>query len=274
MQQLPFWFQKYSTGGVFFIELVTPFFIFLPRRLRFLAGLCLIFLQVLILTTGNYAFFNWLSIALCLFLFDDNAMPAWCPQRATGHVTPRKVAISVAVLVIGLGTLELLATFGARLPGPASGVVGLTAPFGIVNSYGLFAVMTTTRPEITVQGSNDGINWSDYEFKYKPGPLNRRPQWVAPHQPRLDWQMWFAALSTYRSNPWFMNFMVRLLQGSPDVLRLMKTNPFPKTPPRYVRALLSSYRFTDGEDRRKTGNWWKQEPSGLYFPAISLRSAQ
>jgi len=269
MQQLPFWFQKYSNGAVFFIEIVTPFFIFLPRRLRFFGGWCLIFLQVLILTTGNYAFFNWLSLALCLFLFDDGALPAWSPPGAA-RVTPRKVAVAVAVLVIALGALEMIATFGATLPGPASEMVRLTAPFGIVNSYGLFAVMTTTRDEITVQGSNDGVNWSDYEFSYKPGPLNRRPPWVAPHQPRLDWQMWFAALSTYRNNPWFVNFMVRLLEGSPDVLRLMKNNPFPKTAPRYVRALMFSYRFTNWEERRKTGNCWKSEPSGVYLPAISL----
>jgi predicted DCC family thiol-disulfide oxidoreductase YuxK len=272
MQQLPFWFHKYSTVGVFFIELVTPFFIFLPRRLRFFSAFCLIFLQVLILATGNYAFFNWLSIALLLFLFDDAALPGWSPPRAA-RAAPRKVAIAVAVLVIFLGVFEMMATFGVALPGPASEIVRLTAPFGIVNSYGLFAVMTTTRPEITVQGSNDGVNWQDYEFVYKPGPLNRRPPWVAPHQPRLDWQMWFAALSTYRNNPWFVNFMVRLLEGSPEVLRLMKTNPFPKTPPRYVRATMSNYRFTDWDERRKTGNWWKAEAGGVYLPAISLRSA-
>jgi predicted DCC family thiol-disulfide oxidoreductase YuxK len=270
MQQLPFWFQKYSTMGVFCIELVMPLFIFLPRRLRFCGGLGLIFLQVLILTTGNYAFFNWLSIALCLFLFDDHALPAWLPAGAATRVTPRRVAIAAAVLVIGLGALQMMATFGVTLRGPASGIVRLTAPFGIVNTYGLFAVMTTTRLEITVQGSNDGVTWSDYEFAYKPGPLDRRPPWVAPHQPRLDWQMWFAALSTYRNNPWFVNFMVRLLEGSPEVSRLMRINPFPRTPPRYVRTLISSYQFTDQEERRETGDWWKAEPSGVYLRAISL----
>ena len=101
-------------------------------------------------------------------------------------------------------------------------LVRIAAPFQIANTYGLFASMTTTRPEIIVQGSNDGVTWLDYEFPYKPGDLRQPPHWVAPYQPRLDWQMWFAALSDYRATPWFTNFMVRLLQGSPDVLRLLE----------------------------------------------------
>ena len=269
MQQLPAWFQKYSTGGVFIIELGIPLLIFLPRRMRLIAAACLIFLQALILTTGNYAFFNWLSIALCLLLLDDRALPGWIRgTRARG--TPRRVAIVVAVLVIGLGALQMAATFGATLPSPGLVALRLATPFGIVNTYGLFAVMTTVRQEITVEGSNDGVNWSDYEFRYKPGPLDRRPPWVAPHQPRLDWQMWFAALSTYRENPWFVSFLVRLLEGSPDVLGLLERNPFPKAPPRYVRAVMSSYRFTSWEERRRTGNWWKSAGSVMYVPAISL----
>lgn len=268
-EQLPVWFHKYSTVGVFVIELAVPFLVFMPRRVRMFGAACLISLQVLILTTGNYAFFNWLSIALCLFLFDDAALPGWLPLRRE-RVTPRRVAIAVAVVVIGLGVLQMLATLGRTLPGVGVAVVGLAAPFGIVNSYGLFAVMTTTRDEIAVQGSNDGVSWMDYEFKYKAGPLNRRPPWVAPHQPRLDWQMWFAALGAYQNNPWFVNFVVRLLEGSPEVLHLLEKNPFPNTPPRYVRAITSSYRFTDWNERRATGNWWKAEPGGEYLRAISL----
>jgi lipase maturation factor 1 len=268
-EQLPAWFHKYSTVGVFAIELAVPFLVFMPRRVRMFGAACLISLQVLILTTGNYAFFNWLSIALCLFLFDDAALPSWLPLRR-GRVTTRRVAIAVAVVVIGLGVLQMLATFGRPLHGVGAAVLGLAAPFGIVNSYGLFAVMTTTRDEIAVQGSNDGVNWMDYQFKYKAGPLNRRPPWVAPHQPRLDWQMWFAALGAYQNNPWFVNFMVRLLEGSPEVLKLLDKNPFPEAPPRYVRAVTSSYRFTNWTERRATGNWWKAEAGGEYLRAISL----
>src|SRR5260370_29963986 len=104
--------------------------------------------------------------------------------------------------------------------------------------------MTTERLEIVVQGSNDGVTWLDYEVKYKPGDLRRAPRWVQPHQPRLDWQMWFAALATLRSPPWSHNFMVRFLQGSPEVLRLLARNPFPGAPPKYVRALAFDSSFT------------------------------
>ena len=114
--------------------------------------------------------------------------------------------------------------------------------------------MTTSRLEIVVQGSDDGANWQDYAFRYKPGDPRRAPPVVAPHQPRLDWQMWFAALSNWHSSPWFANFMVRLLEGSPPVVGLLARNPFPAKPPRYVRAGLFSYEFTSGAERARTGN--------------------
>jgi hypothetical protein len=153
-----------------------------------------------------------------------------------------------------------------------TGVTEMTLPFHSANSYGLFAVMTTERPEIIVQGSNDGTDWRDYEFKYKPGDVQKRPRFVAPHQPRLDWQLWFAALANYQQNPWFVNFCLRLLQGSPDVLRLLKTNPFPDGPPRYVRAMLYDYAFTSPKERKETGAWWKRKEKGIYLPVIGLKN--
>jgi len=131
--------------------------------------------------------------------------------------------------------------------------------------------MTTERDEIIIEGSYDGVEWREYEFRYKPGNVAREPRWNIPHQPRLDWQMWFAALSDYRQNLWFINFCLRLLQGSPDVLALLERNPFPQAPPRYVRAVIYDYRFTDFAARRKTGDWWQREPKGIYLPPVSLR---
>jgi hypothetical protein len=131
--------------------------------------------------------------------------------------------------------------------------------------------MTTERPEIIVEASNDGVNWKAYEFKWKPGDVKRRPRFVAPHQPRLDWQMWFAALSFYQNNWWFGQFLKRLLQGAPGVLALLRTNPFPDSPPRFIRAVLYDYRFTDFAQRRATGAWWRRERRGLYSPALSQR---
>ena len=168
----------------------------------------------------------------------------------------------------------MLVTFeqGSAVPGFARQLVDWQAPFDLVNSYGLFAVMTTSRIEIVVEGSNDGQTWQAYEFKYKPGDLARRPPWVAPYQPRLDWQMWFAALGTYQQNRWFANFMIRLLQGTPEVTALLENNPFPNGPPRYVRAVAYDYHFTDFTTRRATGDWWRRERKGLYFPEVSLRA--
>ena len=164
----------------------------------------------------------------------------------------------------------MVGTFSGSLPVTSKTLVRWVAPFHVANSYGLFANMTTSRSEIRLQGSYDGQTWRDYEFKYKPGRLSQRPRWVAPHQPRLDWQMWFAALSTYRQNPWFINFAERLLLGSEPVLKLLDNNPFPEEPPRFVRAQLYRYRFTDLTTKRTHRSWWEREYLGLYLPPASL----
>jgi hypothetical protein len=151
-------------------------------------------------------------------------------------------------------------------------LVAALGPFGIINSYGLFANMTTTRIEIEVQGSDDGEHWKTYEFRYKPGDSMRAPRWVAPHQPRLDWQMWFAALGNYRENPWFTSFLVKLLAHSPDVLRLLERDPFSGHAPKYLRALSFEYRFSDIHDKDDARSWWHRELRGSYFPTVSLQN--
>ncbi len=272
--------QHFMTAAALGIELLIPFLIFFPRRIRMFGAWCLIGMQVLILLTGNYTFFNLLTIALALFLFDDRALARFVPEQvaeglleARGVVARARVAACVAVLVMVLSLSHLFETFGGRLPFFLNTAVRYTAPLQIVNTYGLFAVMTTQRIEIVLEGSTDGTTWQPYEFKYKPGDLNRAPGWVAPYQPRLDWQMWFAALSTYQSNPWFVNLVLQLLNGSPDVAGLLGANPFPDLPPRFIRATAYEYTFTDWETRRRTGAWWKRQRRGLYLPPVGLRSA-
>ena len=280
--QLPGWFQHFSVGFVFFVELIVPFLIFAPRRVRCLAAGCITFLQLMILLTGNYAFFNVLTIALCIFLLDDELLSRVLPGAIAARISNRDIHLrwplfhqavcrAVATLVIFVSGYQLLGTFARANWGPAELAVRAVAPFQIVNSYGLFAVMTTSRPEIIVEGSNDSKTWLAYEFEYKPGDLSRRPAWVAPHQPRLDWQMWFAALGDYRSDPWTVQLMVKLLQGSPDVLRLFAKNPFPGSRPRYVRAIVYDYSFTTAAEKRATGDWWRREMKGEYLPALSLK---
>jgi len=214
-----------------------------------------------------------LTMALCLFLFDDYALEK-LRLRARHARTSRLAVIPAAAVILALSVSGVWQVFFAAPFESENAVERVAAPFQIANTYGLFASMTTSRPEIIVQGSNDGETWIDYEFPFKPGNLQRAPRWVAPYQPRLDWQMWFAALSGYRGSPWFTNFMARLLQGSPAVTGLLATNPFPDAPPRYVRAELFDYSFTDFATRRATGQWWARQPRGLYFPRISLEDVK
>lgn len=278
LQQLPAWFQQGSTATMLAIELVAPWFLFLPRRLRFFTAVVLTAFQVLILLSGNYTFFNLLTIALCLFLLDDARVARMLPQRWTEKVRSpssppggwkRWTAGTVSATILLTSFVLLLEVAGFRTEA-SNDFLSAVAPFEIVNNYGLFAAMTTSRPEIVLEGSNDKITWSEYEFKYKPGDVRRRPPWVAPHQPRLDWQMWFAALGNYRNNPWILGFEYRVLEGSPDVLRLLDRNPFPTAPPRYLRAQLYHYRFTTWSERRLTGAWWHRELMGPYLPPLSL----
>jgi lipase maturation factor 1 len=270
MAQLPEWFQRASTGFVLTVELLIPFLIFAPRRIRIVGAWCLLVLQVLIFVTGNYTFFNLLAMAMCVFLWDDRDFEGkirW-PRINIAKGPSKAVVAAVALLVLTIGLARMVETF---LNVPVF-LVKYTAPFEIVNSYGLFAMMTTERPEIIVEGSMDGDAWTPYSFRYKPGDLARAPRWAAPYQPRLDWQMWFAALGNYRENAWFVNFAVKLLEGSPEVRGLLEADPFSGRPPRYVRAMLYDYTFTDAEERRKTGNWWKREARGQYLPVVGLKS--
>ena len=276
--QLPEWLHKVSVIGMFAVELVIPFLIFAPRRLRTVGCIGLLGLQLLILLTGNYCFFNLLTIALCLLLIDDvtwkgllskKFMPSFQSVEGSPHRYRRVCIVVVATLLFVLSGIR----FGGQLFRDVRFPdVAWIRPFRSVNTYGLFADMTESRPEIIVEGSNDRITWETYRFRWKPGDLKEAPKWVAPHQPRLDWQMWFAALQgSYRNTPWFPHLIGALLQGKPEVLQLLAENPFPDTPPRYIRATLYDYHFTDIATKRSEGTWWYRERKGLYCPAVSLR---
>jgi predicted DCC family thiol-disulfide oxidoreductase YuxK len=270
-------FLKLSCLTMFVIELGAPFLIPAPRRVRLFAAACMAGLQVIIAATGNYAFFNLLTIALCVLLIDDESLPrAWRERVAVSAPARGKwPRLLIAPFAVVLGLLSCVEFFTLTLqwripwPGFAISLARAAIPFRSVNHYGLFSVMTTTRPEIVLEGSQDGVRWQEYEFKWKAGDLNRRPGFVAPHQPRLDWQMWFAALGSDSENPWFLEFCARLLEGRSEVTDLLARNPFPRDPPRYLRAVVYEYRFTSSAERRASGAWWHRDLKGLYLPVLS-----
>ncbi len=276
--QLPASVQTASCLAMFIIELAVPFLIWMPRRPRQVAFAAFALLQILILLTGNYGFFNLLALLLALVLLDDDVLRRLVPGRLGWHLGAgdRRVRrlqrrlitlMAMALFTIGLMKMSDRLLRPAPLPAAARAVLAWTGPFRTINNYGLFAVMTPHRPEIQIEGSRDGQTWEAYSFRWKPGDPNVRPRLAAAHMPRLDWQMWFAALGNARGTPWFARLQQALLEGRPEVLRLMAHNPFPDRPPRYVRAVLYNYRFTRaGED-----GWWHREARGLYAPPASLR---
>ncbi|MAT81744.1 MAG: hypothetical protein CMJ29_08880 [Phycisphaerae bacterium] len=290
--QLPMWWQKISCLAMFIIELGIPLLIILPRMPRLVAFLGLILLQAGILLTGNYGFFNWLTIVLCVVLLDDSQLLWLWPSRTRGLVrvgltrresVPRRIQNGVIAAL--LLSLTIPITIGQLTESSVWKSWQRTmSPWHIANSYGLFRVMTTSRPEILIEGSRDGSTWQPYVFKWKPGPLDRAPALCEPGMPRLDWQMWFDGLGYERLiangslnnggglnrqgtafgsvngrqvTPWLCD---AILQGKTPVLELLETVPFPADqPPRYLRWHLDQYRFTSPEQRADTGHWWTRQ---------------
>jgi hypothetical protein len=281
--QLPVWFQKLSCLVLFGIEIFIPFFIFFGRWGRLIAFFGITALQLLIILTGNYCFFNLLAIALCLTLLEDEhykrilSFSNAVVENPDGIILQGgifyKILTSVVALIILVISLGLMANSLGRfpIPKPLEKLLVAVSPMRSINNYGLFAIMTTERDEIILEGSNDGEKWLPYEFRYKPGDINQAPKWAMPHQPRLDWQMWFASLGTWRDNQWLIALMSRLLQGEPSVEGLLATNPFPDHPPRYMQATFWEYHFTDLKTKGFNGPWWRREIKGSYCPIVSLR---
>lgn len=279
VHQMPAWAHQACCGAMFAIELAAPVLVFFGGRARFVAFVAEVSLQLVILLTGNYCFFNFLTIALCVLLLDDGQFKKiffFIPHRNTvfsakltwGH---KLVTAAIVALVLYVNVLQLSLLVRRPLPQPAYKILTYIEPFRSLNTYGLFAVMTTVRGEIVIEGSDDAAIWLPYEFRWKPGDVSQSPRWAQPHQPRWDWQMWFAALGDYRQSPWLANAMGRMLQGSKPVLDLLEKNPFPDKPPKYMRAVFYEYRFTDFAGRRATGDWWGRTYKGQFTPVMHLK---
>ena len=292
MHQLPQAVQAWSAAGMFFIELVIPWTVFLPprwRRARLIGCTLMIALQLGIAATGNYGFFNLLTIVLYLAVLDDprsSAIVGRVPpkERAneSGPAGPRRAgpvawrlfangtAVVIAVLSAMMFFREIDLTWGRQSVLErlwSSRVLAWVAPFDSVNGYGLFRVMTTERPEIVLEVSEDGVTWKEQEFRWKPGDLKRRPALVEPHMPRLDWQMWFAALDPPSAQDWLRTLISRLLAGEPSVGHLLGPSPL-RGATRFARFAYYQYHFTSQTERTESGAWWKREFVGYLADSI------
>jgi len=268
--QLPEGIQKLSTLGTFLFELIVPFLALGPAPFK-LACFCLLaFFQGLIILTGNYGFFNCLTIILAVPLLEDRYLGGLgLIMPATANVTILStLGGAVFGIFILLNILQLIRLF--LRPQWVTRVLALCGRWQISNPYGLFAVMTTERYEFIIEGSRDLEAWLPYEFRWKPGDPAGPPRQAAPHQPRLDWQMWFAALNPVYVEPWLARLVQRLLEGSPAVLALFRMIPYRDAPPDYIRLVVYRYHFSNPATKRATGRWWDRTEIGRSEP-MTLR---
>lgn len=266
VHQLPESLHRLSAILILLGEIIIPWFIWAPRPLRTVAFVILLSLQVVVIATANYTFFNYLTVALCLFMLDDRQLGPVCRRlRLSWSVEPRRgsawdgfVVVPLALVMLALSFLPFV-RYLRVLPEPLWPVQSVLDTYRIANAYHLFASMTLIRREAVIEGSDDGQTWQEYEFRYKPGDVSRPPPFVAPHQPRVDFQLWFLLLGQRWGAPYFDRLLQRLLTAPESVAPLFVQMPYRLSPPRYVRVAAYRYRFTDIDTRRATGAWWQRE---------------
>ena len=279
--QLPQWLLILATAATLFIELVVPFMMFMSRRYRFTAAWLTIALQLLIIMTSNHNWFNILTIILCLFLFDDRALRRVLPtgicnwlllqeqvSSIPAHLRISSYFFAVVILFTSSAQIWEMAA-GKRASGRPGKALDYIERWALANKYHVFPTVNQQRMELIIEGSIDGRTWLPYRFRYKPGELDKPLQVVIPHQPRLDWMIWFVPLSPVFTD-WFENFLARLLENSPEVIAQLDHNPFPDSPPVAVRVQAFEYTFTDLDQHADTGNWWNLRYLGPFEPAPGL----
>ncbi len=272
---LPKRLHRVEVLGNHFAQLVVPFFLFFPQPVATLAGLVIVGTQSWLILSGNFSWLNFITIVLALFAFDDAALSRLLPIDGA----PLVADPVHQWLVIGVSAIIVLLSYR-----PARNLVSRRQlmnysfdPLHLVNTYGAFGSVTKERDEVIIEGTDEAVltpstQWREYPFKGKPGDVRRRPPQFAPYHLRLDWLMWFAAMSSPMYHEWFVPLLARLLEGNTATLRLLRSNPFPDAPPRFIRARLYRYRFTTPRERRETGAWWNRTLLGDYVRPLSLRS--
>ena len=292
LQHLPNWFHIATAAATLVMELLLVWMAFLPRPWKILCFFLVTAWQIGVIASANYTFLNYLVLILAFLLLDDAFLLRFVPWRWRSHpnlnpspsisndeanlppksspLTSLRTAISAVILTwIFYATLVPVGQmFWRDAPLPLKPLIALE-PLRIANQYGLFAVMTPHRYEIEFQGSDDGQQWTAYPFLYKPQDVHARPRIYAPYQPRFDWNLWFASLTNWQQSPIVPQTEERLLENDHDVLGLFASNPFPNSPPKFVRAVLWQYWFSDMQEKRNQGLWWRRQLLGTYAPTIT-----
>jgi hypothetical protein len=271
---MPEWTHKAGVIFNHFSELLVPFLYFLPQPVATIGAVITIVFQGSIFITGNLSWLNLLTMVLAIPAIDGRYLAFLAPARETA-VTEPVMFYKLAVIALGvlLGILSIQPVLNMLSPGQVMNTS--YNPLHLAGTYGAFGSITRQRFEVVVEGTSDAnitstTQWKEYEFRGKPNDVGRMPPQIAPYHLRLDWLMWFAAISNYEQQPWFFNFMAKLLRNDQPVLSLLKSNPFPEQPPKFVRAELHEYHFANTQTHRQTGQWWVRIPAGQYFPPVSL----
>lgn len=267
--------HKVEVVANFFVQLVVPFCLFLPQPFATIAALFVIITQSWLMISGNYAWLNAITIVLATAALGDSVLTHVLPIELNQTLTAQPEWFSATVLGVVVLT-ALLSIYPIRnMLSPLQIMNTNFNPFHLVGTYGAFGSVTKQRFEVLVEGTNDTAitpqtNWHEYEFKGKPGNVKRHPRQVAPYHLRLDWLMWFLPFDVISQQDWFPLFLLKLLEGDKNVLKLLGKNPFPDAPPKFVRAQMYLYRYSTWQERRETGAWWVRTPVGEYLPPISL----
>lgn len=272
---LPAWAHRVEVAANHFTQLVVPWFLFAPEPFGTIAAMIILVTQCWLMLSGNFSWLNFITIALALAAIDGSVLarvlPIDQPVDLAGAPLWHNVlvgAVTVLVVVLSWWPVKNMASKGQAMNASFTRL-------HFVNTYGAFGSITRVRQEILVEGTADpkpepGSEWREYEFKAKPGNVDRRPRQFAPYHLRLDWMMWFAALSPGSARGWFDPFVTKLLQDDEATVKLLAHNPFPENPPRFIRATLYRYRFTTRAERRDTGAIWNRELIGEFRPPMSL----
>ena len=271
------WFHTAGVAVNHFVELMAPLFVLGTRRMRLFAGLCFVGFQVILILSGNLSFLNWLTIVPALACFDDRFLAPLFPRRLArrviaGAASPPSLLHRGAAWAL-VAVVALLSVNPVRnLLSPHQAMNRSYDPLHLVNTYGAFGAVGRERYEVILSGTSDAqigptTQWREYEFPCKPGDVTRPPCTISPYHYRLDWQLWFAAMSTVGREPWLLHYIDKLLVGDPGAASLLARNPFPDAPPRYIRADLYRYQFTRPGDGNP--DWWQRSYAGRYLAPVS-----